>query len=150
MQTAAPGRHADLRTDTLLEKLARNGVYEIRNAIFELWSSEISEIGLVPALRRMTREFQRIASIETDFGQGDVRRLPTHTETVLYRVTRRRYTTLSNTRRPLAWISRRNMVPGKSNCGSPITVLGSTRQRLRGVKRGLPMDSKPCLLARER
>ncbi|MGI5836740.1 MAG: ATP-binding protein [Chloroflexota bacterium] len=71
-----------------LKKLARNGVYEIRNAIFELWSSEISEIGLVPALERMTREFQRIASIETDFSvKGDVRRLPTHTETVLYRVT---------------------------------------------------------------
>lgn len=70
-----------------LKQLARNGIYEIRNTIYELSAINISELGLAPALVGISQEFQRITGIEADLTVvGEVRRLPLNGETALYRV----------------------------------------------------------------
>ncbi len=70
-----------------LKELARSGVNEIRSSIFQLWSIEIFDIGMMPALERMAREFQRITGIEVELASsGEVIRLPLHVETAIYRV----------------------------------------------------------------
>jgi len=70
-----------------LKQLARNGIYEIRNTIFELSTINISEMGLVSALKGISQEFQRITGIEAKFAvKGEVRKLPLNVETAIYRV----------------------------------------------------------------
>jgi signal transduction histidine kinase len=70
-----------------LKQLARNGIYEVRNAIFELSGVTILESGLVQALGNIAAEFERITGIEAGYSvEGTVRRLPTEAETALYRV----------------------------------------------------------------
>lgn len=72
-----------------LKQLARSGIYEVRNTIFELSSVHISETGLVPALQELLKEFERTTDIVAELTvNGQVQRLPLPVETALYRVTR--------------------------------------------------------------
>lgn len=71
-----------------LKQLARSGIYEVRNTIFELSSVHISERGLVSALKELAREFERTTDIDAEFTMsGQEQRLPLSVETALYRVT---------------------------------------------------------------
>lgn len=70
-----------------LKRMARHGVYEIRQAIFELSEVDIRELGLITALQKSMAGFQKITGIEAHFEvQGDPRRLPLAMENALYRI----------------------------------------------------------------
>lgn len=71
----------------LLKRLARNGLYEIRNAILELSSADIAEVGLVAAVEKLVGDFEKIAGITAAFeAQGEARRPAIDVEDALYHV----------------------------------------------------------------
>jgi len=72
-----------------LRQLARNGIYELRNTIFDLSAADTPEWELVPILAQITAEFQRVTGIETRFATtGELCKLPLPVQSSLYRVTR--------------------------------------------------------------
>lgn len=69
----------------LLKQMARNGLYEIRNAILGLSSANISEVGLTCALGKLTADFEKISRVHAEFqAEGVSRLLPQGVGNALY------------------------------------------------------------------
>ncbi len=69
----------------LLKQLARNGLYEIRNAILGLSSINISEVGLTAALDKLVEDFEKISRIAATFQtEGASRPIPLGAGNALY------------------------------------------------------------------
>jgi len=70
-----------------LRELARGGVQEIRQSIFELTPAEVAEAGLPAALRRLAREYLNLNQVEVDCRVAeDVPPLGSERENELYRI----------------------------------------------------------------
>lgn len=69
----------------LLKQLARNGLFEVRNAILGLSSVNISEVGLTTALEKLVGDFEKISHISAVLSlEGASRQLPKGVGNALY------------------------------------------------------------------
>jgi signal transduction histidine kinase len=71
----------------LLKQLARNGLYEIRNAILGMSPLVVSTLGLQAAIEKLVGDFENISRIETTVViQGVPRQLPDDAGNALYHI----------------------------------------------------------------
>jgi signal transduction histidine kinase len=69
--------------------LSNAGSEQLRNAIFALNDADLAAVGLVPALRKLVRSFQRRTGVETDLVfTGAQRQVPTEVAEVLHATAR--------------------------------------------------------------
>ncbi len=70
-----------------LKELARNGLYEVRNAILGLSPTNIAEVGLTCALEKLVSDFTHISRIPAKIqSSGPVPESPTGAEEALYHI----------------------------------------------------------------
>lgn len=72
-----------------LRALAAQGVRQVRTAMYEFSCARVKDLGLVPSLRALARQFITTSGVEAKVqvkGQAPPGRLPPATESVLYRV----------------------------------------------------------------